>query len=334
MKRRRIVLIGPMPPPSGGVSTHLSRLLNCSAELNDLQVSVFDIRRLRLHSKAVRTRNIILILSELMLADVVHVHISRKLKLFLMNCLKAFGKKVIYTHHNSRNLSDPLTHRTMEKADLVILVRAANPTLPEHIHQKCKIVPAYIPPFATEPLTKDLLEIFSSGKILFAHCYQKKTEALLIDGKDLYGFDLIFEALELIDQKLPTSGLVLFLADPADAMKEFYQEKVREVTERTGVRIVYWTKEFDFSSALAFCTLLIRATRSDGDAISVREALHAGVPVLASDCVERPEGVRTFFSGDSTSLAENLLEILNNPKPQLISQKDYSTEIFNIYRTI
>jgi glycosyltransferase involved in cell wall biosynthesis len=222
----------------------------------------------------------------------------------------------------------------MGKADLVILVRPAHPALPEHIQQKCMIVPAYIPPFATKPLPKELLEIFSSGKILFAHCYQKKNEALLIDGKDLYGFDLIFEAIEKLESKISLSEHVLLLADPADTMKEFYREKMREVSDKTGIRIVYWTKEFDFSSALKYCSLLVRATRSDGDAISVREALHAGVPVLASDCVERPEGVRTFFNGDPESLAKNLLEMLNNSKPQVILQKDYSAEIFKIYRNI
>jgi hypothetical protein len=38
----------------------------------------------------------------------------------------------------------------------------------------------------------------------------------------------------------------------------------------------------------------LRTTRTDGDAVSVREALDAGVPVIASDVVKRPVGVLTI----------------------------------------
>jgi glycosyltransferase involved in cell wall biosynthesis len=37
----------------------------------------------------------------------------------------------------------------------------------------------------------------------------------------------------------------------------------------------------------------LRTTRTDGDAVSIREALDAGVPVVASDVVKRPAGVLT-----------------------------------------
>jgi glycosyltransferase involved in cell wall biosynthesis len=37
---------------------------------------------------------------------------------------------------------------------------------------------------------------------------------------------------------------------------------------------------------------MLRTTYYDGDAISVREALHLGTPVIASDNGMRPEGVR------------------------------------------
>ena len=44
--------------------------------------------------------------------------------------------------------------------------------------------------------------------------------------------------------------------------------------------------------------VLVRPTLSDGDAMSVREALHYGIPTVASDAVPRPDGVVVFCSRD------------------------------------
>ena len=42
----------------------------------------------------------------------------------------------------------------------------------------------------------------------------------------------------------------------------------------------------------------LRPSRTDGDAVSVREALGAGRPVIASDAVTRPEGVKLVRGHD------------------------------------
>jgi glycogen synthase len=47
--------------------------------------------------------------------------------------------------------------------------------------------------------------------------------------------------------------------------------------------------------------VMIRATRADGDAISVREALALGTPVVASDASPRPEGAIVFQTGNEES---------------------------------
>ncbi len=334
MRMKSVILIGPMPPPRGGVSMHLSRLLRKSKGEPGFVLRIFDIRRLRLHSPDGSTSNIFIILKKVICADVVHVHISRKFKLQIVKAARCFGKKVLYTHHNSRNLSDPLTRETMRIAHSVILVRAPDIELPKEIMSKCDIIPAYIEETSSGHLPEELLRQFSSDKILLAHCYQKKNEPLLIEGKDLYGFDLIFDAIAILEGERKTSGLILFLADPADAMKDFYKSRIEWIGEHSGVKLIYWDKELDFSSALRHCSVLIRATRSDGDAISVREALNAGVPVLASDCVERPEGVIAFTSGNAFSLANTLAEILDNPDRKPFPQPDYTQEIFRIYRSL
>jgi glycogen(starch) synthase len=57
----------------------------------------------------------------------------------------------------------------------------------------------------------------------------------------------------------------------------------------------------------------IRCTFVDGDAITVREALALGIPVVASDTDFRPEGVTLFRRGDVSDLTAKLSQVLGQP---------------------
>jgi glycosyltransferase involved in cell wall biosynthesis len=58
--------------------------------------------------------------------------------------------------------------------------------------------------------------------------------------------------------------------------------------------------------------VVVRSTFADGDAITVREALELGVPVVASDTAFRPEGVVLFRKGDSKDLTDKILKVLSD----------------------
>jgi glycosyltransferase involved in cell wall biosynthesis len=55
-------------------------------------------------------------------------------------------------------------------------------------------------------------------------------------------------------------------------------------------------------AVLARSALMVRPTFADGDAISVREALALGVPVVASDAAPRPAGTLVFQTGSLEGL--------------------------------
>jgi glycosyltransferase involved in cell wall biosynthesis len=56
--------------------------------------------------------------------------------------------------------------------------------------------------------------------------------------------------------------------------------------------------------------VVVRSTFADGDAITVREALALGVPVVASDTAYRPAGVTVFGKGDVSDLVLKLTRVL------------------------
>jgi glycosyltransferase involved in cell wall biosynthesis len=63
---------------------------------------------------------------------------------------------------------------------------------------------------------------------------------------------------------------------------------------------------------IAASDLMLRTTLYDGDSIAVREAVHFGVPVVATDRAPRPEGVRVVPAQDLARLREAAEQCLGN----------------------
>ena len=59
-------------------------------------------------------------------------------------------------------------------------------------------------------------------------------------------------------------------------------------------------------SIMSRSDVFVRPTRADGDSISVREAIDAGVPVVASVAGTRPEGTMLFRPGDVDAMVGQL----------------------------
>jgi len=68
--------------------------------------------------------------------------------------------------------------------------------------------------------------------------------------------------------------------------------------------------------AIAEGDLLLRTTLYDGDAISVREALYLGTPVIATDNGMRPDGIDLIPIGDTGALVEAIERRLHLGKTQ------------------
>lgn len=73
--------------------------------------------------------------------------------------------------------------------------------------------------------------------------------------------------------------------------------------------------------------VLLRTTTFDGDAISVREALFLGTPVIATDNRMRPEGVTLIASRDGDALVKHILGASSSEKPK---NRRLSADVSNV----
>ena len=90
-------------------------------------------------------------------------------------------------------------------------------------------------------------------------------------------------------------------------------------------------------TAISRSDLMLRTTLFDGDAVSVREALHLGTPVIASDNGMRPAGVRLIPKSNLSALLRAIEETLAQPSR---SQADRGIDesnvqaVFDFYREL
>jgi glycosyltransferase involved in cell wall biosynthesis len=90
--------------------------------------------------------------------------------------------------------------------------------------------------------------------------------------------------------------------------------------------------------AVARGDVFLRTTWYDGDAISVREALQLGTPVIATDNGMRPSGVRLVPMRNLDALNEAIDEQLAAPKPRALADDQISEQnlraVLDLYREI
>lgn len=105
-------------------------------------------------------------------------------------------------------------------------------------------------------------------------------------------------------------------------------------------RFIFITDPLKEASSLwQVSDLVIRATVTDGNSLSIYEALSIGIPVIASDCVPRPEGVVLFRTRDFDDLYRKVKTVLLNveefkTKTKDLNIKNNADEIIKLYKFI
>tara|TARA_Y100000815_G_C13291097_1_gene480858 strand:+ start:384 stop:1391 length:1008 start_codon:yes stop_codon:yes gene_type:complete len=329
----RVLVLGALPPPIGGVSIHIDRFLDYCWE-NDSENSIvaFDIKKRRLFTKE-GNYGFLSGFVFFIKCNIVHIHISSNLKLFAALIAKLLRKHVVYTHHNSIVSNRRIFGALFRICDAVILVNSEEvfKSLPSlNFSRKIFSIPAFIAkdcsgliPSVIEDQVKQADTVFSTN------CYS----ASVIGDEEVYGISRLVDVFKKGAQHGLLHGSLLIICDPSASFKDSFQGRFLFELEG-GNRILYWSKPLDFLSVIKISTATIRATITDGDSLSVRESLHLGVPVIASDCVRRPDGSVLYRTADNDDLLDNIVNLARGKVSVDFVQKSYADDVLALYRKL
>ena len=263
-------------------------------------------------------------------ADVVHVQSS----VGLLRCLhivlaKLMGKKIILTLHSHRprhRLEHWLTRAICRLPDTVV---AVNDTIRAAVCPRAHVIPAYIVPGADEEaVAPDVLawigQVKGQGKrLVVSNAYK----LIRFEGEDLYGLDLLIELFS--DSAVRRGHALLFVVSNLAGCEAAYTHYQQLIAERgLGESIWLLHRAMPFAGLLKHCDVSVRATNTDGDALSIRESLSYGKRTLASDCVARPRGSELFKNRNLASLQATLLAA---PAQHTAPDESFDGPIVNLY---
>lgn len=320
----RIVQLGPYPPPHGGVQNNLVAI-HRFLKNRGIPAQVINITRFRKDGEngiyyPENWLELLLLLFRLRY-DIVHLHIggnvTARLLALSFACCMIPRRKAVMTFH-SGGYPDSKEGKTarhsslrgfiFRRFDRVITVNKSIEKMFIRFGLKSENV-RLIPPHAltdmqvNHPLPDDLASFFK------AHHPVLMTVGLLEPEYDL---SLQIEALGLLRKKFPDAGLVIVGAGSLE------KDLIREIDDKPYSNDILLYGDMPHHTtltAMKACTLFLRTTLFDGDSIAVREALHIGVPVIATDTGMRPPGLHLIPFSDVSRLVQAVEEELECPTP-------------------
>jgi len=323
-----LIILGALPPPRGGVTTHIERLIPYLEEAG-IKFVVLDHSRVRKKEGCVVSfrREPIKVLFNLIQPGVKVLHCplsnitASKIIFFLL--MKIMGIRITVTL-----VASP--EQTMGNSSLNLNYMLALARLSTHIvatnrgfqkmlidngicENKVSIIPAFVPPINTfiekQPVPQRIIEFYTKRKpLIITYAYGPD----LYEGEDLYGLDLIVRLAQELRTDFPLAGFIVVI--PEITNKNYFRKLRLNICETNLEPFFQFAigDNLSFISFLKYADLFIRATNTDGDALTLREALHYGVPSVASDACCRPEKTILFRSRDISDLHRVVHETLHN----------------------
>lgn len=347
-----LIIIGALPPPRGGVSTHVERLIPYLEEAG-INYVVWDYTKQYKKNKRVvllRSEPVKLVTSLLKMkgANVAHCLISRVSFSRLVFCffLRLLGIRLIITFVGSpEQMIDESSFKlfyiltlTRFSRHIIAVNRDFQKILASHgiSKNKISIIPAFIPSKDNDsikkPVPQNMIDFCMRAKpLIVTYAFGP----LFYLNEDLYGLDLVVQLAEELRVGLPQIGFIVVISEVTNGE---YLKKLRTDILKRGLDSFFCFvigDRYSFISFLQYADLFIRATNTDGDALTLREALYYGVPSVASDVCYRPEGTILFRNRNIADLQRVVREVLYNnkhirhsPEAQRVNNAELFIDVF------
>jgi glycogen synthase len=319
----RVLLLGPYPPPHGGVQTNLVAIRSFLFK-QGVPCSVINITRHRKEdSDSVyypkNPAQLVQLLARLNY-DVIHIHIggmltNRLLALSLL-CARWPGKKSVMTFHSGGFPSTPEGQALGRSSFAGFVLRSfdgligVNEEIIRFLQkmgvptERARLISPYA--FLSGSDSERALPPTLSG--FFATHDPVLTSVGLLEPE--YDLPLQISALSPIRQKFPRAGLLLI---GSGSLEGSLREKIAASPSAAHILLAGDVPHAATMEAIFRSRVMLRTTLYDGDALSVREALQLGTPVIASDNGMRPTEVRLIPKADLGALVQTIESELQEP---------------------
>ncbi|MBC8619271.1 glycosyltransferase family 1 protein [Parabacteroides faecis] len=316
-KKNELLIIGRKPILIGGVTIHVSRLISLLDKVNVLY-DFYDLNIFNVYS----------FINVIKITKYAHLHSSSPLfRFFFVLICKIFNTKSIITYHGDLgrfssfyNLIDYLSVRLV---DIPIVINKKSYFRAIMYNNETICMSAYIPNMYVETLDVSILNKINELKkcVNFLVCTNASSYALDKYGKEIYGVKILVDLF----RKHPDWGLII--SDPSGG----YSKLLCNLEKN----ILVISKPHSFIPVLEKSDCFVRYTSTDGDSLSIHEALNCGVHVVATNVVDRPENVYQVLHGDIdqlTSLFQHLE--LEGVKPKCEIDDLLEIDILKFYKKL
>ena len=326
IRNHKIAILGPLPPPLGGVAVHVQRVIAKFIEQNNdvyhfetvveyryryffwyIIKLVWFLLRVRPHRVYFHTLYLRNGLQELNLLTFFKRMLNFQLTLIEHDCRHMYKQSAQYKR---------MLNACMQSVDELICIG----NITEQSYRDVGILfpkkylceSAFLPPdrsraAAIEATYPADLEWFlaNQSQTILANAFQLS----LLDGKDLYGFDLCLQALPKVHKVYPDVGLLLVLVQVGD---KNYFDTLQQFVIKNNLqdRVYFLTGQKELWPLMRKANIFVRPTLSDGASVSVEEALDFYKPVVASNVCIRPHMVLTFKTGNVDDFAAKTIQAL------------------------
>lgn len=306
-----LLVVGTLPRTAGygGVTIHVSRLLDY-LNYEEMVYNFVDYK----------SAPFFFLINSIISSKAVHLHITNPIAMFFLVLLgKLYGVKMIVTLHSNYGrysyLKNILIKWSICVSEVPILINKKSFEICKMFNVKSRLIPAFIPPIKTSKLDDKTMELVT--RLKKGGCMLCSTNAYNVSydkmGNDIYGINfLIKEFSSYLD-------CVLLISDPSGNYRKLYMNNFNN--------IVFIDYPHNYYELLKLVDVFIRNTSTDGDAISVKEALFLKKKTLCTTVVDRPPGVLLYDYGNSESFKKAMnmdwnnkeLEPVHSAIPELLS---------------
>jgi glycosyltransferase involved in cell wall biosynthesis len=147
-------------------------------------------------------------------------------------------------------------------------------------------------------------------------------------------YDPLFhiEAVNRIREEFPNAGLMI-VGD--GSMRREAEDAVRASAHGEAICLAGDVPHSATLHLISEATAMLRLTLYDGDAISVREALHLGTPAIVTDTGMRPAGTKLVRIGDQKGLIERIRESVRDGRgPVGSAGRENITAVADLYESL